>query len=280
MDTGTFSMIIIGLIIIVGGYLIMTDAVQGRSKMILIVVLVILTIAIIVNLGIFSSGVAALDSPVSAMSAIKPIMGGKYKYTANYSLTTWVYVSDWNMKPGSAKEIIKRTVRGALGGGKVHNPRLSFDSYENKLNIDFCTNPATTGGIPVSQTINIPNIPTQKWVNITCCFSETNVDTYINGKLVDTTIPPTGGLWYPSYQSNDTNMTTDLAINICPNKLGFSGLISNTKYYDKILTPEDAWDIYNKGYSSNMFGNLLNKYNASVTFYENQNQVGSPFYIM
>jgi hypothetical protein len=52
------------------------------------------------------------------------------------------------------------------------------------------------------------------------------------------------------------------------------------EYYDKVITPEDAWNIYNKGYSSNMFGNLLNKYNASVTFYENQNQVGSPFYIM
>lgn len=279
MDTGTFSMIIIGLIIIVGGYLIMTDAVQGRSKMILIVVIGILTIAIIVNLGIFSSGVTALDSPVSAMSVIKPMLGGSYKYTANYSLTTWIYVSDWNMRPGVAKEIIKRTVKGGLGGEKVHNPRLALDTYENLLNIDFCTNPTTTGGAPLLNTIKIPNIPTQKWVNITCCFSDTNIDTYINGKLVDTTIPPRA-LWYPSYQSNDTNLTSDLAINICPNKLGFSGLISNTKYYDKILTPEDAWNIYNKGYSSNMFGNLLNKYNASVTFYENQNQVGSPFYIM
>jgi hypothetical protein len=278
METGTFSVIIIGLIIIIGGYLIMTDAVEGRSKMILIVVLVILTFAIIVNLGIFSSGVSALDSPVSAMSVIKPIMGTSYKYTANYSLTTWIYVSDWNTKLGTAKEIIKRTVRGV--GEKVNNPRLSLDNYENQLNIDFCTNPKISGGLPVLNTIKIPNIPTQKWVNITCCFNEFNIDTYLNGKLVDTTVPPSGGLWYPSYKSNDTNITKDLAINICPNKLGFSGLISNTKYYSKILTPEDAWNIYNKGYSSNMFGNLLNKYNASVTFYENQNQVGSPFYIM
>lgn len=278
MGTGTFSMIIIGLIIIVGAYLIMTDAVEGRSKMILLVVLVILTIAIILNLGLFSSGVAALDSPVAASSVIKPIMGGSYTYRANYSLTTWIYVSNWNKKLGSAKEILKRSVRGV--GTKVHNPRLSLDNYENQLNIDFCTNPKITGGVPVSQTINIPNIPTQKWVNITCCFSDTNIDTYINGKLVDTTIPQSGGLWYPSYKSTDTDRIADLSINICPNKLGFSGLISTTKYYDKVLTPEDAWNIYNKGYSSNMFGNLLNKYNASVTFYENQNQVGSPFYIM
>lgn len=278
MNTGTFSMIIIGLIIIVGAYLIMTGAVEGRSKMILIVVIIILTIAIILNLGLFSSGVAALDSPVSATSVIKPILGTKYRYTANYSLTTWIYVSDWNRKRGAAKEIIKRRVKGQHH--KVNNPRLSLDNYENQLNIDYCTNPKVSGHPPIQNTINIPNIPTQKWVNITCCFNDFNIDTYINGKLVDTTIPPSGGLWHPRYKSNDTNIVSDLTIHICPNRFGFSGLISNTKYYAKVLTPEDAWNIYNKGYSSNMFGNLLNKYNASVTFYENQNQVGSPFYIM
>jgi hypothetical protein len=187
METGTFSVIIIGLIIIVGGYLIMTDAVEGRSKIILIIVIAILSVAIILNLGLFSSGVSALDSPVSAMSAIKPILGSKYNYTASYSLTTWIYVSDWNTKLGSAKEIIKRSMRG--GGSsptKVNNPRLSLDNYENQLNIEFYTIPNTQNNtsLPaVKNTIAIPNIPTQKWVNITCCFSDSNIDTYINGKL-------------------------------------------------------------------------------------------------
>jgi hypothetical protein len=55
MDTGTFSMILFGLMIIIGGYLIMTDSVEGRAKLILIVVIAILTIALILNLGLFSS---------------------------------------------------------------------------------------------------------------------------------------------------------------------------------------------------------------------------------
>jgi hypothetical protein len=52
MDTGTFSMILFGLMIIIGGYLIMTESVEGRAKLILIVVIAVLTIALILNLGL------------------------------------------------------------------------------------------------------------------------------------------------------------------------------------------------------------------------------------
>lgn len=263
MDTGTFSMIIFGLIIIVGGYLIMSNSVEGRPKLILIVVIAIITIMLILNMGLFSNSTKILDSPVSAVSKISPVKN--YKYTANYSLSTWIYVNDWNMFNGSPKEIIKRTVNGKS------NPCLYLDRYENQLNIDFCT-----GNDPKanSQTINIHNINTQKWVNITCCFSDSNIDTYINGKLVDTTIP-TNSLYYPKIEEGNEQLN----FNVSPNGIGFSGFMSNTYYYARILTPEDAWNIYKKGFSSNMLGNLLNKYNASFTFYENQHEV-SKFYIM
>jgi len=261
MDTGTFSMIIFGLIVIIGIYLITTDSVEGRPKLILIVVISIITIVLIINLELFSNSKKILDSPVSAISSISPLT--KYQYTANYSLSTWIYVNDWNMFNGGQKEIIKRTLNGKS------SPRLYLDSYENQLNIDFCT------GNGDLQIINIPNINTQKWVNITCCFSDSNIDTYINGKLVDTTIP-NNSLYTPNITEGDKQLNFE----ICPNGIGFSGFISNTYYHNYVLTPQDAWNIYKKGYSNNMLGNLLNKYNASITFYENQNQVGSPFYIM
>ena len=263
MDTGTFSMIIFGLIIIIGGYLILSNSVEGRPKLILIVIIGIITIALILKMGLFSGSSKILDSPVAANGTIKPLT--KYNYTSNYSLSTWIYVNDWEAFPGSPKEIIKRSINAK------HNPRLYLDSYENQLNIDFCTGTGTG----IQQTIQIPNINTQKWINITCCFSDSNIDTYLNGKLVDTTIP-TNNLYYPSIKTGDEQLN----FNICPNGIGYSGHISNTYYYDYILTPQDAWNIYKKGYSSNMFGNLLNKYNVAFTFYENQNQVGDPFYIM
>ena len=263
MDTGTFSMILFGLMIIIGGYLIMTDSVEGRAKLILIVVIAVLTIALILNLGLFSNSKKILDSPVIATSAITPL--SKYNYVSNYSLSTWIYVNDWNKFNGEDKNILVRTLNGNS------SPRLYLDRYENQLNIDYSTG---NNENVVKKTINIPNINTQKWVNITCCFSNTNIDTYINGKLVDTTIPG-NNLYYPTIEAGNAQLN----FNVCPDSKGFSGFISNTYYYPEILTPQKAWDIYKKGFSSNMLGNLLNKYNAKFTFYDNQNEVAK-FYIM
>jgi hypothetical protein len=252
-------MIIIILIITIALYLIFTDSVQGNSKKILIVVTIILTISVVLKTGLFSGHSKILDSPVIATT---PNTLKNYKYTSNYSLSTWIYVNDWNLYNGSSKEIIKRNSNG---------PRIYLDAYENQLNIEISTNPNSANNATVmKQTINIPNINTQKWVNVTCTFSNTNIDTYINGKLVDTTIPQ-NALYYPSVDSKNES----LYFHVCPNGIGYSGFISNTNYYPKVLTPQDAWNIYKKGYSSNMFGNLLNKYNATFTFYNNGSVVSS-----
>ena len=266
MDTGTFSMILFILVATIGSYLILTDAVEGRTKMILIVVIAIIIIMLILNLGLFSGSKKIVDSPVSGISVVNPLKN--YNYTESYSLTTWIYVNDWNKFNGKQKDIISRKLDGTN-----NNPRLYLDPYENQLNIDVQLNSTTTTPTPV--TINVPNINTQKWVNITCCFDDSHIDTYINGKLVNTYIP-TNTLYYPTI----TDGSDKLNFNILPNKQGFSGFISNTSYYDYFVSPQDAWNIYQKGYSSNMLGNYLNKYNASFTFYKDQNQVGDPIYIM
>lgn len=263
MDTGTFSVILFILVATIGSYLVLTDAVEGRTKMILIVVIAIIIIMLILNLGLFSSSKKIVDSPVAGNSAVDPLT--KYNYTASYSLSTWIYVNDWNLYNGKDKDIISRNLNG------VYNPRLYLDPYENQLNIEIQIGKTS----PIKQIINVPNINTQKWVNITCCFDDSHVDTYLNGKLVKTYIP-TNVLYYPTVEADSTSLN----FNILPNKMGFSGFLSNTYYYDYFLSPQDAWNIYQKGFSSNMLGNYLNKYNASFTFYKDQNVVGDPVFIM
>ena len=265
MDTGSFSMILFALIALVGGYLILTDALQGRTKLILIVFISVITLVLILNMGLFTKRKKIVDSPFAATSAkLTPLT--VYEYTESFSLTTWIYVNDWNLNNGKPKYIIQRDL-----GNNQMQPSMYLDPYENQLNIDYSIN---NGGGTSTLTIQIPNISTQKWVNITSCFSDTNIDTYINGKLVNTTIP-TNSLFYP-----DQPKAGAAQFNICPNGIGFSGFISNTYYYPNFLTPQEAWNIYRKGYSNNMLGNYLNKYNIAFTFYENQNQIGQPFYIM
>uniref|UniRef100_A0A6C0EUN6 Uncharacterized protein n=1 Tax=viral metagenome TaxID=1070528 RepID=A0A6C0EUN6_9ZZZZ len=264
MDTGTFSMILFILVATIGSYLVLTDAVEGRAKMILIVVIAIIIIMLILNLGLFSSSKKIVDSPVAGNSVVKPL--SKYNYTASYSLSTWIYVNDWNLYNGTNKDIISRKLDGVNS-----NPGLYLDPYENQLNIEIQVGQTS----PTTQTINVPNINTQKWVNITCCFDDSHVDTYLNGKLVKTYIPA-NVLYYPTLEADSTK----LDFNILPNKRGFSGFLSNTSYYDYFLSPQDSWNIYQKGFSSNMLGNYLNKYNASFTFYKDQNVVGEPVFIM
>ena len=103
-------------------------------------------------------------------------------------------------------------------------------------------------------------------VRITACFNTNNTDTYINGKLVDTDVHP-----FPIFSpSNKKGNTGDLVL---ANKVGFSGKIGLTSYYSRVLSPQDAWDIYKHGPTTNIFGSFLNRYNASFSFYQDNKKV-------
>jgi hypothetical protein len=118
------------------------------------------------------------------------------------------------------------------------------------------------------ETIRIPEISIQKWVNIVVSFGDNTVDTYINGKLVDSHVS-TGTVQHVSTEADDTTMTWG----------GFTGYISSSRYYPTFLTPQEAWSIYSGGFSDNLMGNFLNQYNAKFTFTQNQVEKAS-FYII
>jgi hypothetical protein len=260
MNTTSFSAILISLIIIVGGYLVFSDSVQGRAKLILIVFVGILGIYLLVNLPIFKSYTEILDSPKPATTPTI-VQGSKLPVSSTaYSISTWIYVTDWNYGFGKQKTILQMP-------RSTDTPmNLSLDSYDNNLIITY---PVNTNSKPVKETITVHNINIQKWVNIIVCFDSNKTDTYINGKLVDSHIN-SGVIYTPITQ-------TDLTVGSAS---GFSGSISNTRYYSKVLSPQEVWNIYRAGFSSNLLGNFLNRYNASFTFYQDQQVVGEPIYIM
>jgi hypothetical protein len=109
------------------------------------------------------------------------------------------------------------------------------------------------------ETITIPDISIQKWVNIIVSFGDNTVDTYINGKLVDSHVS-TGSVQNVTTTANDTTLTWGT----------FTGYLSSSRYYPRFLTPQEAWSIYKSGFSDNMLGNFLNQYNAKFTFSQNQ----------
>jgi len=257
MDSSAFVSIILFTFIVVGIYLVFTNQVDGRAKMILIVAIIVVFIIVMMSLPMFQSYTTLISSPQDATQTYSiPSSTFTGSQASSYSLSTWIYINDWNIKYGVQKIIMQSNDAG-------NKPQLLLDAYDNNLIIKFNTN-GTSSTVPIdAQSINIKNINIQKWVNITVCFGDNTVDTYINGKLVNTFV--TTGTQHILSEKKMTGYT------ITPNG-GFSGSISNARYYNTFLTPQNAWDIYNSGFSNNMLAGFLNQFGASFTFYQNGNK--------
>jgi len=109
---------------------------------------------------------------------------------------------------------------------------------------------------------SLKNIPLQKWFNVIYGFGDNHVDTYMNGKLVQT--KTFNGVQFMSeFDHNDFFICSDG---------GYSGSISKTSYYNYLVSPYKAYKIYKEGFNPVVVGSLFSKYNASVTFYEDNNE--------
>jgi hypothetical protein len=261
MDLFSFTSIVVILIIIVGSYLIFTDSVQGKAKMILIAFVAIFGIMLLSSLSLFKSYFEINDSPIPGNAEYIVPSTKLGEVSERYSISTWIYINDWNTNFGSNKNILTYS-RGE--DGKEFS--MNLDSNLNDLIIKVPVK--TEGGSYTLDTINVSNISIQKWVNIIVCVDTNNTDVYINGKLVNSHVNSAVSA-SPSSQNN---------IIIAKANTGFNGSISGTRYYSKFLTPQEAWDIYRAGFSNSLLGSFMNRYNASIVFYKDRQKTNEvPF---
>ena len=174
-----------------------------------------------------------------------------------FSISTWIYINNWNVNKGTAKRIINITnntsdiFRLFLGAtvpslgvrfttGVAPNPSATTDRYlkvddykEQPSNTDSQTNYANQ---LVSQPIcDLPEIDLQRWVNVTVSVNNKTVDVYIDGKLSRSCVLPDTFKSNPSYEIKLLD------------KGGFGGNISTTIMYDKALNPEQVYQNYMTG---------------------------------
>ncbi len=268
MNLLSFTAFIIILILFVGFYLVLADEVSGTVKMILIVFLFFLGIYFLVNLSIFKKYYEIKDTPIDASSTFVYSADKFSAVDQTYTLSTWIYVDDWNSNFGLFKNIIdfKRN------GKDVKSTKIMLDQYENNLIIQYDVYSDAQSLLTTTQNITIPNINIQKWVCITVCFNTNNTDTYINGKLIDTDVHK-----FPIF--NPANTKTNTGALTLASSPGFSGKIGLTRYYGRIISPQDAWNVYKQGPTTNLLGSFLNRYNASFKFYQD-NKVIQEIYLM
>jgi len=285
------------LILVVCVYIIFTNSVEGRTKLILIVFCLVIGIYLFIKLPLFKNYNEIVSSPVTARDAYTIEGQDLKKSDGHFAISSWVFIDDWNYRYGEEKVILVKDVPS--GSGSTSIPKIYLNNYKNDLYVDLnvigddandyqqalvskldensvtysdaanleCSgNTIYDGSSSTSvsctmstntETVKIENINMQKWVNVLVTVNNRTMDVYINGKLVQT----------KSFNNIiDTNAFNHGGINVTPGG-GFGGFISKVQYYPYYVTPQKAWSIYRQGFGD-AFESALNKYNLSVSFYE------------
>jgi hypothetical protein len=205
----------------------------------------------------------------STISASSLATNGSSVPSSNFAYSIWFYINNWNYRYGEPKVIFGRmgSVSGTDGGtipgvnGLDPCPAVVLGAVENNISISLgCypgadQQPTTSGGNTIVHTCSVSNVPIQKWVNLVVSVYGRSMDVYIDGKLVRTCLLP----GVASVNNNANVYVTPLG--------GFEGWTSKFQYYPNSINPQEAWDIYTRGYSS--WSSMFNAYQLQISLVEN-----------
>ena len=164
-----------------------------------------------------------------------PATGG-----SDWGLQYWMYISDWNYKFGSEKDVVNGV---DPTNASTTAPRISLSASDNTLNVRVSVFPTDgTAGAAApgagtngdSYNCSVENVPLQSWFAVSVTCFQRNMDVYINGRLVKSCVLP--GVPKPA--------VGDIILN---DNGGFSGSICNLNWYNAMLAPEDAKAFHAKG---------------------------------
>lgn len=313
MKLSTLIQLMLLLILVVGVYLLFSNSVQGKMKIILIAFCFVIGSYLFFKLPMFKDHNEILSTPEKATDVNIIDKDAIKKTDGPIGISTWIYIDDWNVSYGTEKVVLRPEDEND------NFPTIVLDAYKNDLTVSV--NVVSDGDADdwrlseeekldrkekyqrqndkkaekweekglsdeqiakkkqkikekrkdqraeeraerkqdyadsLTEDITIENVNIQKWVNIVVTFNNRTLDVYINGKLVKS-----------RPFKNIINAKHNGGIEV-GSEQGFGGYIAKTQYYPYFITPAKAWKIYRGGFGD-MFASALNKYNLSVTFYE------------
>jgi len=188
----------------------------------------------------------------------------------NFGYSVWFFINDWNYRYGEPKVIFGRMgaksgpENGSVPGiaGLEPAPAVVLGAIQNNIAISLACwagldQQPDDGGKTVIHTCGVSNIPLQRWVNLIMSVYGRTLDVYIDGKLVRTCLLPGA-----ASVNNNSN------IYVTP-RGGFDGWTSKLQFYPNALNPQDAWNIYSKGYGGSFLNNLFGSYQIQISLLEN-----------
>ena len=168
------------------------------------------------------------DGTVTTVIKSKDINDGQS--TMPYSWTVWLYVDKMNFIKGGAKYIfIRQNGPYVFLDPKKNDIRISFKTKKSAINMG---NKKTGPTTPFE--VKIENIPMNKWFHMGLIVNTNEVETYLNGRLVK------------------TSLLTDLSLldsagDVSVNPLGgFIGKIQSLNFYATAIQPQTVYFNYRK----------------------------------
>ena len=124
--------------------------------------------------------------------------------------------------------------------------------------------------------ISINNFPLQKWVSITVSVYQNVLDLYLNGKLVKSVLGESGSITMSENilvaLGNPFYVETigDNEVTISNVTAGFKGYTSRLSYYNKSLSPKEAYNIYKNGPGTSYLGDMLGDRGVNINFMDGE----------
>ena len=190
------------------------------------------------------------------------------KNTVDFTYSVWIYIKDWQYRYGEEKIIFARQ----KPENTTHHTKVSLAGSTNTLKVSMATNNGLCGSDNTNcHSVDIENIPIQRWVHIIVSTNNRAIDTYIDGKLVKTTVLPS--VPFITGQS-------ETPILVCPKKSdgtngGFEGEISKFRYIARTVNPREAYEIYREGPGGSWLTSAVNAYKLKLSFMKDEEEVSS-----
>jgi hypothetical protein len=151
-----------------------------------------------------------------------------------FTWSSWLYLSDLGKEAGKYQHVFSKgdgNIDSNTNLSTVNNgPGLYISPMDNKLHIIMNTVSSTDQ----NTTIDIDNIPIQKWFHVALRLQNTVLDVYVNGVVVNRLL------------LNNTPKQNYGNVYVCQNG-GFSGKLSNLRYYSRALNVFEINNIVSSG---------------------------------
>ena len=131
MQLSFLIQLILLLLLVISVYMVFTNTVVGRTKLILIVICVVLGLYLFSKLNIFNDYNEYLDSPTSAKENVLISEDLLKKSDGHFAISSWIFIDDWNYKYGEEKIILKKEMPDTRGD--MNLPYIGLDPYKNDL---------------------------------------------------------------------------------------------------------------------------------------------------